>query len=82
MLMQRPMTELERLSPHAGRPIRAFLRDDYSEAHTAFWDMIYSRNRRVTHNTAVRAAAELANSPRTVGEVLNGWRPQALRGES
>lgn len=73
------MSQLELLRPHAKRPIRAFLRDNSpSPAEDAFWSLVYGRTV-VNHATAVAVERELSSSSRTVGELVEGWRPEALK---
>lgn len=74
-----PATVLE---PHAHRTIRGFLRaaeEDDPEVW-AFWNLIYGGpDVAVDHATAIAVERELAESLHTVGDVLKGWRPEALK---
>lgn len=76
----------EQLLPHADRKIRAFLRGHPDptnraacELRVAFWDFVYRRHPHVTHAVACRTAAELVESEKTIGELLEGWVPEALQ---
>jgi len=74
----------ELLAPHAKRKIRAFLNapdpgnDRDANVFNAFWSLIYG-DRTVDHATAVAVEHELLECDRRVGEVLWGWRPEALK---
>lgn len=72
----------ETLLPHAKRPIRAFLRRPTEAAEGALWDLVYDRAPRVTFGVAKAVAEELEHSPHTVGDLLSGWRPDALHGSN
>lgn len=73
------------LEPHARRPIRALLRTPDNGHHNptpeqdALWRVVYEGAAApIAHETALAIEAELVASPRTVRELLDGWRPAAL----
>lgn len=72
----------EALEAHRRRTVRAFLRqaeEDDPEVWE-FWNLIYGPNIGVPHATAQRVEAELGNeATHTVGDVIDGWRPEALK---
>lgn len=68
----------EALTPHRTRTIRAFLRRCGEEEEAAFWAAVYGETV-VTNGTATAVAAELEASDHTIGELLDGWKPEALR---
>lgn len=77
-----PETLLQR---HAHRSIRAFLRgetDDRGANAVAFWDLVYQGHVDVTIAQARLVADELIDSPRTVRDLLDGWRPTVLTAPS
>lgn len=71
------------LEPHARRPIRALLRQPDNGQHNetpeqaALWHVVYGEAG-VDFATAQAVEAELVDSPRTIRELLDGWRPAAL----
>lgn len=71
------------LEPHAKRKVRAFMVEPDRGNHRdtkvfdAFMALIYG-DRTVTHATALAVDAELMSCTRTVRDVLEGWRPEAL----
>ena len=71
------------LEPIARRPIRALLRQVDNGQHNegpeqeALWRVVYG-DAAVTYAQAVAIEAELVESPRTIRELLDGWRPAAL----
>lgn len=75
----------EALRPHARRPIRAFWRAPDPGNHQdtrvfdAFIELVYDGTPNVNHAQVRALNAELAQSTRTVGELLGGWRPTALK---
>jgi hypothetical protein len=71
--------ENETLQPHRKRKVRAFLRtfDDTTPEAGALWAVLF-RHVVVDHSTAITVAQELEASDRTVGDVLDGWRPDVL----
>lgn len=73
-----PITEA--LSKHARRTVRAFLRqaEEDDPELWEFWNLIYGPDVGVEHATAVKVEAELADCTRTLQEVFDGWRPDAL----
>ena len=71
------------LQPHRKRKLRAFLhdhRDDAAPEVGALWATVYGRTV-VDHRTALAVETECASTDRTVGDVLEGWRPAALGGQ-
>lgn len=73
-----PLTPAELLEPHAHRTIRAFLTGRGTDRLTeeAFWSLIFTEP--VDHAVAVACARELVTSPVTIGDLLRGWKPEAL----
>jgi hypothetical protein len=75
---------LELLAPHARRKLRAFMvapdpgNHSTTDVYDALWDLIYSDRPAVSYETARAVEAELKESTRTVGDVLAGYRPEAL----
>lgn len=71
------------LEPHAKRRVRAFIRRMEREpdhaAHRAFWDVLFASHPNITHEIAVRVAVELMRTDKTVQDLIDGWRPVALR---
>lgn len=72
--------ENEILWPHRMRTLRAFLRkrEDSAPEVGALWAVLYGYTV-VDHATALAVAVECSESERTVGDVLEGWRPDALK---
>jgi hypothetical protein len=71
--------EHEVLAPHRKKALRTLLgkfRDNTPEAG-ALWAVLYGY-RVVDHETAKAVEAECSRSERTVGDVLDGWKPEAL----
>lgn len=66
------------LEPHRKKKLRAILKgDDRSPEVGALWAVLYGYAV-VDHATAQHVAHECTTSDRTVGDVLDGWRPVAL----
>ncbi len=71
---------LKALTPHARRPIRAFIERPGPDPKTelAFWEMVYHGVVTTSHETARAVEQELMACSRPVQDVMNGWRPEAL----
>lgn len=70
------------LAAHAKRKIARFIAEPDRDSrnpkpHDAFWALLYGKTV-VDHATAVAVERELLSTTRTVGDVLEGWRPRAL----
>lgn len=71
--------ERRTLTDVRGTKVRRFLaRADMVDLEDEFWSLIYDGIASVPLKTARAVAVELEQSPRTVGDVLDGWRPKAL----
>lgn len=73
------------LDPHRKRTIRRFLEapatretPDPHELESAFWDVVYHETPACSATVARIVERELEQSERTVGEVLDGWRPDSM----
>ena len=69
------------LSPHSHRKLRILVQSAPGQGGIvdALWDFLYRDAANVSHQTAVQVAKELEGSDMTVGDVLAGWKPEALR---
>jgi len=78
-------TPAEILAPIAKRRVSKLLEgtDDGSQEREdifgAFWELVYAGIKEVTWNMAMEAALELERSSKTVQDVIDGWKPKALR---
>ncbi len=68
----------ELLEPHRKRKIRR-LAATGDELERAIFDVVYHETPATTHAVARAVERELVLTERTVGELLDGWRPAALR---
>ena len=80
----RPTRKAEEiLEAHRHRKLRAFLasRQRTNEEEEALWHLVGEYRPAMSMQLAVRVVAELERSERTVGELLDGWIPEALKGD-
>lgn len=67
------------LEPHRHRKVRVVVTGGAGlQLSRALFDVIYHETPACDHRSARRVEAELSASDRTVGDVLDGWRPPAL----
>lgn len=72
----------EQLESIAHRKIGSYLHNKPDAAvEAALWDEVYAGYSPVSHEVATAVAAELEASTRTIQELLNGWKPAALKQE-
>lgn len=75
----------EILAPIAKRRVSKFLEgtdhgsQEREEIFWAFWEIVYDGIKQVTWSMAMSAALELEHSSKTVQDVIDGWKPKALR---
>lgn len=74
----------EALELHRKRKLSAFMRapDPGNSSDTkiwdAFWTLVYDGSPSVDYETADAVVRELSKSDRTVGDVIDGFRPSVL----
>lgn len=73
----------EILEPHANRKIRSVVTrsDQEDPVVEALFDVVYEDIKVIDHSVAVAVGKELESTDRTVRELLDGWRPEALGGK-
>lgn len=69
------------LEDHAHRKVRTFLNDQKiidTDLEFEFWNALYSNVKHMTHTQAKQLVTTMRKCTKTVGDVMEGWKPEEL----
>jgi hypothetical protein len=73
-----PVEVLQRYRKRRIRGLLDAMPDDHAEPIIAIFALVYDGAPAVDHDTAVAVLDELRATDKTVGDLIDGWRPRAF----